>query len=136
MPFAKSILFISLAAVSVTASAQTAREKREAQAMARLAKLLTGYSAGESQSCIDPRAVRNPEAFGEKTLIFRQGKIIWRNDTGGGCEELGDDRLAIDRFGSRMCAGDRAYTVDMTGDDTGSCLLGDFVPYRKDAAAK
>jgi len=127
------IVFIALAAAApLLAGQSTAREQREARAMKELDKALTGYTAGEAQLCLDPRTIRNPEAFGEKTLIFRQGKaIIWRSDTKGGCDELGDDKLETRQFGSRMCRGDRATTVDITGDETGSCVLGDFVPYRR-----
>lgn len=127
----KFVVIATVAGLAIGAAAPTAREKREAREMARLDKALAGYTAGASQSCVDPRALKNAEAFGEKTLTFRQGKIVWRNDTKGGCDALGDDRLVTEQFGSRMCAGDTARTVDISGDETGSCVLGDFVPYRK-----
>lgn len=124
----------ALALASCVAGTGSYNAERQARATAELDRLLAGYSAGEPRSCVESRDLRGPEAYGETTLIFREGRrTIWRTETSGGCDKAGRDALITRQFGtSRMCRGDIARTADLTaGFPTGSCSFGDFVPYRK-----
>lgn len=107
---------------------------REAESMAKLDALLANYTPGEPRSCVNSRNLRGPTAYGDRTLIFRDGSTIWRNETTGGCDEAGRDALVTRQFGPQLCRGEIARTVDLTGAgsfQSGSCALGDFVPYRR-----
>jgi hypothetical protein len=42
------------------------------------------------------------------------------------------DALVTRQFGSQMCRGDIARSADLVaGFQTGSCALGEFIPYRR-----
>lgn len=105
---------------------------RETEDMRRLDALLAGRVAGEPRSCVNSRDLRGPTAYGERTLVFREGSTVWVNQTSGGCDDAGRDALITRQFGPQLCRGEIARTADLTsGFESGSCALGDFVPYRK-----
>ena len=111
-------------------SAQSA--EREAREQAQLDAVLEGYQPGEPRSCVNSRDLRGPTAYGERTLVFREGRTIWVNETSGGCDDAGRDALITRQFGPQLCRGEIARTADLvSGFQSGSCSLGDFVPYRK-----
>lgn len=106
--------------------------EREARKQAALDTMLAGYQPGEPRSCVNSRDLRGPTAYGERTLVFREGRTIWVNETSGGCDDAGRDALITRQFGPQLCRGEIARTADLTsGFQSGSCSLGDFVPYRK-----
>lgn len=129
------LLLPALALVSACAMdgpPSTYRAEREARAMSELDTLLAGYTAGKPQSCVENRNLDGPRAYGESTLIFRDGRTLWRTEAPG-CDEAGRDALITRQYGgNRICRGDIARTADLAaGFQTGSCAFGDFVPYRK-----
>ena len=132
----RAVLIGSLALTLAGCASEMAsqdRLDRQAKAMSELDKTLAGYTPGAAQSCLDSRNLRGPEAYGESTLIFREGsRTIWRTEAPG-CDQAGRDALITRQYGGgRMCRGDIARTADLTaGFETGSCAFGDFVPYRK-----
>lgn len=84
--------------------------------------------------CIDTR-FRNVSltAVGNK-LIYRESRNkIYVNETAGGCENVArGDALVTRQFGTRLCRGDIATTVDRVARfQTGTCSLGRFTPYTK-----
>lgn len=101
---------------------------------AKLDKALVGYIPGAPTSCI-PITYRslNTRTFGS-TLLYQEGSgPIYRNDTAGGCEGAarGDILVQVEQEG-RPCQGDIIRTVDqVVHSNTGSCALGQFVPYTK-----
>jgi hypothetical protein len=108
--------------------------KQQANEAKRLDEELAGFTPGKAKSCLSVRDVAGPESFGENTLIFRVGRnLLYRNDTRGSCGRIGHgDALVTQVWGSQLCKGDIARSADLTaGYQTGSCSLGDFVPYRK-----
>lgn len=120
-----------VAGCAMDGASSSYRADRQARAMAALDKRLAGYTAGTPQSCVESRDLKGPEAFGESTLIFRDGRTIWRTEAPG-CDDAGRDALVTRQFSSRICRGDIARTADLTaGVQTGSCAFGDFVPYRR-----
>jgi hypothetical protein len=99
----------------------------------RLAKALAGMTAGTPVSCLERRRETGYRAIGN-TLVFRYGsKLAYVNRTRGGCNGVGPNEAVVIQAGiSRLCTGDLARVVDpRTGMESGSCTLGEFVPYRK-----
>jgi hypothetical protein len=127
-----------LMAVSLLASCSTAqmseREQRFiATEQARLDTELRGLTPGKPKSCISLRDARGTESFGESTLLFRVGrKLVYRTDTRGSCRSIGNGRaLVIRAFGSELCRGDLAESIDTaTRSSYSTCQMGEFIPYR------
>lgn len=108
--------------------------RAQARDAAKLEETLAGYTPGKPVNCVDNRDLRGPEAYGETTLLFRASrKLIWRTETSGSCDDIKrGDALITHQYSSRLCQGDIARTADLrAGFQTGSCVIGEFVPYRK-----
>lgn len=105
-----------------------------AESQAGLDTALAGLVAGPATSCI-PIGYRTTttQAFGPTLLYKLPNGEVYRNDTGGGCENAGhgDILVQIEHQG-RPCAGDIIRTVEPLGRlPSGSCSLAQFVPYTK-----
>jgi hypothetical protein len=131
---------VMLALVTATSVADAKpSEKRiaaEAKEAARLAEDLKGFTAGEPRRCLPRNADRGIESYGETTLIFRvSSKLLYKNEVrAGSCPKIGKTRALITTsYGSgQLCNGDRGSSADLVaGIDSGFCILGDFVPYRR-----
>lgn len=82
--------------------------------------------------CIDTRWGRTSlRAVGDKLIYRVSAKRIYVSDTAGGCERVArGDTLVTRQFGTRLCSGDIATTVDLVSRiPTGSCAIGRFTPY-------
>ena len=132
----RTIILILATGAALSACAiqnSPAAEKKAASEAVRLEVALAGRVAGKPQSCLPPRDTNGPESFGETTLLFHSGNVIYRTETSGSCGRAGrDDILVTQIYGSSLCRGDISHTVDRTSQfPSGSCAMGDFVPYRK-----
>lgn len=130
------ILLPTLAAIAGCATTPPSASQLRAQARdaAKLDETLAGYTPGKPVTCVESRDLRGPEAYGETTLLFRASrKLIWRTETSGSCDDIKrGDALITNQFSSRLCSGDIARTANLqAGFSTGSCVIGEFVPYRK-----
>jgi len=108
--------------------------RAQARDAAKLEETLAGFTAGKPDNCVENRDLQGPEAYGENTLLFRTSrKLIWRTETSGSCDDIKrGDALITHQYSSRLCQGDIARTADLrAGFQTGSCVIGEFVPYRK-----
>ena len=108
--------------------------RAQARDAAKLEETLAGYTPGKPVTCVDNRDLQGPEAYGETTLLFRASrKLIRRTETSGSCDDIKrGDALVTHQFSRRLCQGDIARTADLrAGFQTGSCVIGEFVPYRK-----
>jgi hypothetical protein len=128
-------IFLTLAATACAEGPPSkAALKQQATEARRLDEALAGLIPGKPISCIESRLANGPESYGETTLLFRMGsKLIYRTETRGTCRDVGNGRALVTRtFGSRLCRGDIASVADLTaGFSTDTCVMGDFVPYRK-----
>lgn len=130
MMFALALL--PLAACTTSAADRptqfSAREEKE------LARVLANKVPGEPVSCISSFNSSQLRALGDNTLVYRVNKdLVYRNTMPGGCSGLSrGDTLVMNRTSaSQYCRGDIARVVNlMSGTMTGSCALGDFIPYR------
>lgn len=135
----RSIALLStLAVLSGCANARPSETRiaAEAKEAARLTEDLAGYTAGEPRRCLPREANSGIESYGDTTLIFRvSSKLLYRNEVrSGSCPRIGNSRALITTsYGSgQLCNGDRASSADLVaGFDSGFCILGDFVPYRR-----
>jgi hypothetical protein len=123
---------LALLALSACATGPAPVGKLSDREAKDLAKALDGKVAGTPVSCVSTNKGENLRAIGDRTLIYRvSSKLVYRNDLIGACTGLRfGDTLVMEVFGSRYCRGDMARSVNLySGAQTGSCALGDFVPY-------
>lgn len=118
-------LFLLLAGC---AAPQAAGPSRDEQALARG---LAGRTPGPPQSCIPTSPSNALTVADQRTLIYRQGRTLWVNRVE--CSQLRPlDTLIVEAQGSRYCRNDRFRTRQTGSSIPGpTCLLGDFVPYRR-----
>lgn len=89
--------------------------------------------AGEPRSCIPSQQIRATYYVGDRTILYRvSSNLIYRNDPPGGCPGLNSSSALITQTPTtQLCRGDIARVRDFgLGFSSGSCALGDFVPYR------
>ena len=99
---------------------------------AALDSALAGRVAGKPQSCISLTQRANLQVISDDVLLYKAGRTIYYNRVIGRCSGLSFGRtLVTNVFGGQLCRGDIARVADLqAGMLTGSCALGDFVPYR------
>lgn len=99
-----------------------------------LAGALEGLVAGPPQRCVSTTRLGGNRGFGGDAILFTgTGGTAFLNRTRGGCEGLTEFRALVTRpGGTQLCSGDLVTVVDTgTGSYHGSCVLGDFTPYRR-----
>ncbi len=99
-----------------------------------LSRELAGRTEGPPQQCISStpsNAALN--VVDERTLTFRQGRTLWVNRLEAGCPGMRPlDTLIVEIHGNQYCRNDRFRTRQAGTSIPGpTCLLGDFVPYRR-----
>ena len=106
---------------------------------AMLAKELDGKVAGKPVSCVSDYNSTNLIRVSDDILLYRvSGNLVYKNNLRGGCPGLARDNdiIVSEQFGSQKCRGDLLRLVDRTSGIRGpTCVLGEFVPYRKDRSA-
>lgn len=125
-----------LAIAGLGACAPVQPVARTAKAEAHLQQVLSGRIPGPPISCLSDFRSGNMVIIDDNTVLFRDGRTVYRNDfRGGGCSRLGSGFYALltRRYGgSGLCRGDIAEVKDMSsGATVGSCAMGDFIPYSK-----
>jgi hypothetical protein len=117
-----------------TAATGFASEQRRPQTdEAKIAKVLNGLTPGKPQRCLRSDRANQIKGF-EGEILFIEGRNkVWRNKTSGSCTGLRHDDIPVFRtFGREYCSSDIVQTRSRTGGMfTGSCGLGEFVPYTK-----
>jgi hypothetical protein len=127
-----ALLVIGAAASACAASAFS--EPRTIKAETELGRALAGKVPGPPVRCLPPQRTNGMTVIDENTILFRRNSsLVYRNDPPGGCHPLSRGRFALvtRTTGSSLCRGDIAQVVDTVSRiPAGSCVLGDFVPYR------
>ncbi len=122
-------LMLALGACATGPAPQARLDPREAK---ELASALEGKVPGTPVSCVTTLAGSNLRAVGDHTLVYRVNRnLTYRNDLLGACNGLRfGDTLVLRVHGSQYCRGDIAQVVNLpSGTTSGSCALGDFIPY-------
>lgn len=121
---------LALAGCAASAEPQSRAQERAAN---ELAKALDGRVAGTPQDCISAMGADGPQIIDRRTMLYRQGRKVWRNDLPESCPGLDeDDLLIVEIWGSQLCRNDRFHAQERTSIIPGpSCRLGKFTPYVK-----
>lgn len=101
----------------------------------RMANLLDGKVPGDPQPCITTRPTTQSSIIGNRAILYRQGAVVYRNDLDGMCPTLNSDSVLVSqRYGSsQLCSGEVVQVRDPhSGASFGSCVLGEFTPYRNE----
>ena len=129
----RSLLLAATLAVFLAAPGAS-RERPRPTAEQGLAAELAGLTPGTPTDCIALRPQIATHAYGS-TLVYITGRNEkYRNDTGGGCEDVARDTafLVTRTPSTQLCRGDIADAVDRSSHfPSGSCSLGAFIPYRR-----
>ena len=128
-----------LLGVAGCATADTKPQALSPKEQADLNKVLDGKVAGKPVSCVSSINGRNMRAISDTTLVYQVSRtLVYKNELLGRCSGLSwGDTLVLNLQGSQYCRGDMARVVNLqSGMLSGSCALGDFVPYTPAAAAK
>jgi len=130
--FILSLAVLPLAACAANDAAPGSRlSERETREMERL---LEGKTAGEPTRCVASFDSSRLRALGDNLLVYEANKdLVYLNRLDGSCQGItrGDTLVMNRTIASQYCRGDIARVVNIpTGATTGSCALGDFVPYR------
>lgn len=135
--YLRTALILAGAALAATSCSSTqVQESRSPKAAQRLAEAIEGRVAGQPVSCIpNYRTATQMQIIDDNTLVFHDGNTVYVQNPPGGCNGLGISgyTLVTKQFGaSQYCAGDINNLVDLrNGMLAGSCVFGEFVPYRK-----
>ncbi len=108
-------------------------EVRTAKAENALTRALGGKVAGKAVNCLPQYRSTDMTVIDDQTILFRDGKTVYRNDPAGGCSPLGSGHYALVTHTSlgSLCSGDIARVYDTTaGMTVGTCALSEFIPYR------
>ncbi len=98
----------------------------------RLAKAINGRVPGKPIDCVTLLRPRyNTEIIGDKILYRRNNRLVYINQTSGGCSVSPDlDILVFNNVSSQLCRGTIVRTFNpLAGQTTGGCTLGSFTPY-------
>ena len=126
-----------LAAATVLSLSVAADARPRITPEAKLAKLLDGRVAGKPQDCIFLPSIRSSRIIDNTAIVYEAGRTLWVNRPRSGAESLDDDDILVTNLhGSSLCSIDIVELRDRYGYFyNGFIGLGEFVPYRKVAAA-
>lgn len=130
------IILTSFTAIGLAACAPGYNEPISQRAAMRFDSELAGLTPGRQQTCLPPRSTASVVAARGGVLLFREGRTVYANATRGGCADAADHNFTLvtrSFGGSSLCSGTFAHVVDLTANGAvrGSCVLGDFTPYRR-----
>jgi hypothetical protein len=124
-------MFVIIPLIFVAATA-TASDKVGTRDRIAVEKALAGKTAGKPVSCLSPHDAASSSVHNGTVIFRRNSKQLWKNDMNQ-CRLLREDDILVTQlYGSaRICRGDITQITDRTGlFGKGSCVFGDFVPYR------
>jgi hypothetical protein len=94
---------------------------------------LAGLAAGPPERCVQINSQQSLRLSdtNRSVLLYGDSRTTWANNLGQ-CRFRADDILVTEPFGSQYCRGDVVRSVDRQSRIPGpTCILGDFVPYRR-----
>lgn len=122
----------ALALAGCMASAES-RSADQSRAERELADALKDRVAGTPADCISISSTGGPQIVDARTLLYRQGRKVWRNDLEASCPGLdAGDTLIVEIHGSQLCRNDLFRVHEMGSSIPGPfCRMGKFTPYTK-----
>ena len=123
-------LALGMLAMTIAACA-TAADTRKADR--DLDEALAGRAAGAPVDCINPSFASGPQIIDDRTLLYRSGRRVWRNDLEARCPGLRPQAiLIIEMHGSELCRNDLFRATEPGNVVPGPlCRMGKFTPYDK-----
>jgi hypothetical protein len=111
------------------------RDSNSVKSAQKLGKALAGRTAGQPVNCIGNMRGSDMTIVDDYTLLFKEGGTVYVQKPRGGCYGLGNGTYTlVTRLNgsNRLCSGQIGEIVDrVSGYGFGSCVFGEFVPYRK-----
>jgi hypothetical protein len=122
---ALGVLAVTIAACAT--AADTSKPNRE------LDRALAGRTAGPPVDCIDPSFSHGQQIIDDRTLLYKSGRRVWRNDLEAPCPGLRPQAiLIVEMHGSQLCRNDLIRATEPGDVIPGpQCRLGKFTPYDK-----
>lgn len=107
--------------------------QRDAEGRRELASALGDRVPGKPQDCINPGITDGPQIIDSRTLIYRQGSRLYRNDLASECPSLAPlTTVIVEMRGSQLCRNDQFRVLTPgTSIPSGYCRLGQFTPYTR-----
>jgi len=127
-----AIIIGALALAGCAANAEL-QKAEDARASRELADALKDRVAGEPQDCISNNALQGPQVIDSRTILYTQGRRVWRNDLLAECPGLRPfNTLIVEVHGSQICRHDRFRAVEPGARIPGPyCSFGRFTPYER-----
>ncbi|MGP1284161.1 MAG: hypothetical protein ACTS1X_14395 [Parasphingopyxis sp.] len=135
LPLALALPLLAGCAANAMEASNSGADSLSERDERRMAALLDGKAPGESQPCINTRPTTQTSIIGNQMILYRVGPIVYRNDLDGMCPTLrSESTLVSQRYGSsQLCSGEVVEVRDPhSGASFGSCVLGEFTPYRRE----
>lgn len=121
--------------LSTSTIAIAEKDSDSSKAAQKLDRALAGRTAGQPVSCIGNMRGSDMTVVDDYTILFKEGGTVFVQKPRGGCYGIGNGNYTlVTRLNgsSRLCNGQIGEIVDrVSGFGFGSCVFGDFVPYRK-----
>lgn len=133
----RALPLLLVAAALPGCSTQPPAATQMADSQAKFQKLTAGKVAGRPISCLPPSVrSRNLEVIDDRTVAYVDSSSrVYVNHIRGECTNLDSGFYTLvvrSGGGSGACSGDIAEVADpRTGMSSGSCSLGEFVPYTR-----
>lgn len=127
-------LLLPLLTLAGCASAPAEPPRLTEKQAEKLARELDGRVPGEKVACITRFGGSDMTVISDQVLLYRvSSRLIYKNELSGRCSGLSrGDTLITHSSTGQLCRGDIARVAHLpSGMTTGSCALGDFIPYRK-----
>jgi hypothetical protein len=131
----RQVLMLAALALAGCTGNAALQASREAEAQRDLSEALKGRVAGKPQHCLaSPSNISGPQIIDARTILYRDGRRVWRNDLEGDCPSLDRyDILVVELHGSQICRNDLFRPVDPGSRIPGAyCRFGQFTPYVKE----
>jgi hypothetical protein len=137
-----TVIFALAASISLASCDQGEAQSTPIALTDKQAKLydkeISGKTAGAPTRCISQSPQANVIRVSDDLLLYRvSGRLVYENRLKSACPGLARDNDVIvsEQYSSQQCSGDVIRLVDRTSGIPGPvCILGDFVPYRKDGS--
>ena len=99
---------------------------------AELDRALRGRVAGTPQRCIPTSSSEGAQIAGD-SILYRDGRRLWRSQVGANCPFLRDDQVVINIvYAGQLCENDRFRLLTRgTNIPSPDCRYGQFVPYTR-----
>lgn len=122
----------AIALIGCTASANF-QSTELSRADRDLADELKGLTPGEPIRCISASSTNGPQIIDKDTVLYRQGRTVYRNELPAECRGLEPgNTLIIEVHGGQTCQNDKFRVIEPGQSIPGPyCRLGKFTPYKK-----